>query len=95
MKVYTIMRGIYQLKAHSLLPRVGESRTRLNRFKMRGEIFNKKLRSTLFIQRVVDIWIELPEIVEAGAITTFKIHLDMYVNRKGLEGKMLNADKWD
>lgn len=49
----------------------------------------------MFIQRVVDIWIELPEIVEAGAITTFKIHLDMYVNRKGLEGKMLNADKWD
>ena len=37
---------------------------------------------------------ELPEVVvEAGTITTFKRHLDRYMDRKGLEGYGPNAGK--
>lgn len=50
------------------------------------------MRGNFFTHKVVDIWNELPEeMVEAGTITTFKIHLD----RRGLEGYGLKAGKWD
>lgn len=34
-------------------------------------------------------------VVEAGAITALKKHLDRYMDRKSLEGYGVNASKWD
>ena len=62
---------------------------------MRGERFKRDLRGNFFTQRVVRVWDELPEeVVEAGTITTFKRHLDRYMDGKGLEGSGPNAGKW-
>lgn len=96
LEVYKIMRGMDRVNAPSLLPRVGESRTGGHRFKLRGERINGKLRSSnLFTQRMVHMWNELlEEVVEAGTLTTFKRHLDRYLDRKGLEGYGPNAGKW-
>lgn len=53
---------------------------------MRGEQFNS-LMGNLFNQKVVGTWNLLPEVVvEAGTKTTFKIYLNKYIDRKGLEG---------
>ena len=42
------------------------------------------------------VWNEMPEeVVEGGTMTTFKRHLDRYMDGKGLEGYGPNAGKWD
>ena len=67
------MRGSDQLDSQYLFPKVGESKTRGHRFKMRGE--RCKRRSNFFTQRVVSVWDKLPEaVVEAGTILSFKKH---------------------
>lgn len=46
--------------------------------KVRGERFNRNLRSNAFTQRVVLIWSRLPEeVVETSTMATFNRHLDM------------------
>ena len=40
-EVYKIMRGIDQLDSQYLFPKVGESKTRGHRFKVRGERYKK------------------------------------------------------
>lgn len=69
------MREIDRIDTQNFFPRVGESRTREHRFKVRGgDRLNRNLRGNLFIERVVGVWKELPE--EAGTIATFKKYLD-------------------
>eukprot|EP00061_Rhincodon_typus_P011347 g36286.t1 len=62
-------------------------------FKVKGKRFKRDLRGKCSIQRVVRVWNELPEeVVEAGAVTAFKRHLDRYMDRKDLEGYGPNAE---
>ena len=69
------------------MPRVVESRTRGHRFTVRGERFNRNMRSNLLIQRVLCVRNELlEEVVEAGTFATFKKHLDRYIDRIDLGG---------
>jgi len=49
-------------------------------------------RGATFLHRE---WNEFPEeMVEAGTMTTFKRHLDRYMDRKDLGGYGPNAGKW-
>lgn len=51
--------------------------------KVRGERFKRDLSGTFFKQRVVDIWLELPEeAVELALITMFQRHLNRYTIEK-------------
>ena len=84
------------MNSQGLFPRVGESKTREYRFKVRGERFKRDLRGNFFTQRVVRIWNELPgKVVEAGTIETFKKHLHKYMDGKELEGYGPNMGIWD
>ena len=63
------MRGIDQLDSQHLFPKIGESKTRGYRFKVRGEKSKRVQRGNFFTQSMVSVWNKLPEIVvEAGAI---------------------------
>ena len=74
LEVHKIMRGIDQLDSQYLFAKVGESKTRENRFKVRGERYKRIQRGNFFTQRVVSFWNELPEmIVKVGTILSFKV----------------------
>lgn len=50
---------------------------------MRGERLNRNRRGNHFTQEGGGIQNKLPEeVADAGAITTFKIHLEEYIERK-------------
>ena len=90
------MRGLDQLDSQYLFPKVGESKTRGHRFKVRGEGYKSVQRGNFFAQRVVSVWNKLPEVVvEAVTILSFKKHLDSYMGKMGIEGDEPNAGNWD
>lgn len=69
------MRGIDSVNAQS------------QRVTLRGERFNRNVRGNVFTHMVVHVC-QLKmreEVFEMGTITTFEIHLNRYMNRKGLE----------
>ena len=51
-EAYKIMRGTDQLDSQYLFPKVGESKTRGHRFKVRGERYKSVQRGNFFTQRV-------------------------------------------
>ena len=72
-EVNKIMRDIDKVDSQHLFPKVGESKTRGHRFKVRGERYKSVQRGNFFTQRVVSVWNELPEVVvETGTILSFK-----------------------
>ena len=86
------MRGIDQRDSQYIFTKVGESKTRGRRFKMRGERYKRIQRCNFFTQRVVSVWNELPEtVVEAGTILSFKKYLDSDMSRMVIEGYGPNA----
>ena len=86
-EVYKIMRGVDRVGSQKLFPRVEESITRGNWFKVRGVRFKRDVRGRFFTQRVVGTWNSLPgEVVEADTVMTFKGRLDKYMNEMGIEG---------
>jgi len=95
-KVYKIMRGIDKVDSQHIFPKVGESKTRGHRFKVRGERYRKVQRGTFVTQRVVSVGNELQEaVVEAGTILYFKKHLDSYMGKMSIEGYGPSAGNWD
>lgn len=65
------------MRAYNFFPKIEES-TRGDTIKVRGERFNRNLRSNAFTQRVVLIWSRLPEeVVETSTMATFNRHLNM------------------
>ena len=95
-EVYKIMRGIDQLDSQYLFPKVGESKTRAHRFKVRGERYKRVQRDNFFTQWVLSVWNELPEVVvEADTNLSFKKHLDSYMGKMAIEGYEPNAGNWD
>ena len=95
-EVYKIMRGTDQLDSQYIFPKVGESKTRGHRFKVRGERYKRVQRGNFFTQRVVSVWNKLPEVVvEAGTILNFKKRLDSYMGKMGIEGYGPNGGNWD
>ena len=54
-EVYKIMRGTDQLDSRYLFPKVGESKTREHRFKVRRERYKCAQRGNVFTQRVVSV----------------------------------------
>ena len=90
------MRGTDQLDNQYLFPKVGESKTRGHRFKVRGERYKSVQRGNCFTHRVGSVWNKLPEVVvEVDTILSFKKHLDSYMGKMGIEGYEPNAGKWD
>ena len=74
------MRGIDQLDSQYLFPKVGESKTRGHRFRVRGERYRSVQRGNCSTERVVSVWNKLPEVVvEVGTILSFKKHLVTWV----------------
>eukprot|EP00061_Rhincodon_typus_P013522 g39934.t1 len=64
---------------------VGDFKTRGHNVEVRGERFKQDMRGSFFYTE--NVWNEIPEeVVDAGAVTMFKRHLDKYVNQKCLEG---------
>ena len=95
-EVYKIMRGINQLDSQYIFPKVGESKTRGHRFKVRGERYKSVQRGNFFTQRMVSVWNKLPEVVvEAGTILSFKKCLGSYMGKMAMEGYGPNVDNWD
>eukprot|EP00061_Rhincodon_typus_P007176 g28590.t1 len=71
------MRGMDWVNSQVRFPEVREFKTRGHRFKVRWKRFKMGLRGNLFMQTVIHVRNELPEVVEeAGTITTFKRLLD-------------------
>ena len=90
------MKGTDQRDSQYLFPKVGESKTRGHRFKVRGERYKSVQRGNYFTQRVVSVWNKLPEVVvEAGTILSFKKHLDSYMGTMRMEGYGPNVGNWD
>ena len=84
------MRGRDQRDSQYLFTKIGESKTRGRRFKMRGERYKRIQRGNFFTQRVVNVWNELPEtVVEADTILSFKKQLDNYMGRKWAKRRQL------
>lgn len=83
-EVYKIMIWIDRMNAQSFTQRWRIKNQMI--FEVRGAKFNRNPRHDVFTQRVVGIWNEVPEVVEARTITALKIHLNKYVDRKGLIG---------
>lgn len=55
---------------------------------------NRNLREHFFMQRMLGVWNELPEVAaEAGTIAKFKGHSDRYMYRTCLEGCVPNAGR--
>ena len=80
------MTDIDQPDSQYLFPKVGGSKTRRHRFKVRGERYKRVQRGNFFTQRVVSVWNKLPEVVvEAGTILSFNKHLDSYMGTMGIE----------
>ena len=95
-EVYKIMRGTDQLERQYLFPKVGESKTRGHRFKVRGERYKRAQRGNLFTHRVVSVWNELPDVVvEPGTILSFRKCLDSYMGKMGIEGYGTKAGDWN
>ena len=92
-EIFKIMRGIDRVDVDRLIPlRVGEIQTRGHDLRVRGQKFKGTTRGNFFTQRVVAVWNELPvEEVEAGLVLSFKVKLDRYLDRKGMEGYGLSA----
>ena len=86
------MRGTDQLDSQYPFPKVGKSKTRGHRFKVRRERYKNVQGSNFFTERVVSVWNKLPE---AGTILPFKKHLDSYMGKMGIEGYGPNAGNWD
>eukprot|EP00061_Rhincodon_typus_P004415 g22512.t1 len=85
-EVYKIMRAINRGDGICLFIEMRNFKTRED-IKVRGESFKKDIRDKFFAQTVVRMWNEHPnEVMDAGAITMFKSHLDENMNREGLEG---------
>ena len=94
-EVYKIMRGIDQLDNQYLFPEVGESKTRGQRFKVRGERYKRVQRGNFFTQKVMRVCNELPEIVvEAGSISSFKKRSESYMGKMVMERYGPNAGNW-
>ena len=90
------MRCIDKVDSQHLFPKVGESKTRGRRFKVRGERYKRVQRDNFFTQRMMSVWNKLPEAVEeASTILSFKKHLDSYMGKMGIEGYGPNAGNWD
>ncbi|XP_062906374.1 uncharacterized protein LOC134347835 [Mobula hypostoma] len=96
-EVFKIVRGIDRVDVDRLFPlRVVEIQTRGHELRVRGQKFRGNMRRNFFTQRVVAVWNELPaEVVEVGSMLSFKVKLDSYMDRKGIEGYGLSAGRWD
>ena len=57
------MRGIDEVDSQHLFPKVGESKTRGHRLKVREERCKRVQRDNFFTQRVMSAWSEMTEIV--------------------------------
>lgn len=71
---------------------VGVSKTRGQKFKVRGRRFKGNLRGIFCQQRVVSIWSKLPGRCWRQE-EVLKRNLDRYVNKSARNGT--NAGKWD
>ena len=90
------MRGTDQLDSQYLFLKIGGSKTRGHRFKVRGERYKSVQRGNFFTQRVESVWNKLPEVVvEAGTILSFKKRLDSYMSKMAVEGYGPNVGNWD
>ena len=79
------MRGTDQLDSQHLFPKLGESKTRGYRFKVRGRDTKGSRGANISSQRVVSVLNELSEVVvEAGTILSFEKHLDSYIGKMSL-----------
>ena len=96
-EVFKILRGIDRVDVNRLFPlRVGEIQTRGHDLRVRGQKFKGNTRGYFFTQRVISVWNELPvDVVEASSVVSFKVKLDRYMDRKGVEGYGLSAGRWD
>jgi len=71
--VYKIIRDIGRVDRNKPFPLVQGSITRRQRVTVRSKRFRGDLRKDVFTQRVVGLWISLPQrVVKAGTLTTFK-----------------------
>jgi len=95
-EVYKMMRGIDKVDSQHPFPKVGKSKTRGHRFKVRGKRYKRVQRGNVFTQRVVSVWNELPKaVVEGGTILSFKKHLDSNMGKMGIAGYGASAGNWD
>ena len=96
-EVFKILRGVDRVDVNRLFPlRVGEFQTRGHDLRVRGQKYKGNTRGYFFTQRVITVWNELPvEVVEASSVVSFKVKLDRYMDRKGVEGYGLSAGRWD
>ena len=60
-EVYKIMTGIDQLDSQYLFPKVGNSKTRGYRFKVRGERYKSVQKGNFFTQRLVNFYQVAPQ----------------------------------
>eukprot|EP00061_Rhincodon_typus_P007655 g29575.t1 len=64
------MMGMDRVNSQGLFPRVGKSKTRGHRFKVRGKRFEKDLKGKFFMRRMVHVQNELPEEVVEAAVAS-------------------------
>ena len=74
---FQYLKGAYKQEGSQLFPRVDNSWTRGNGFKLRDERFRLDVRGKLFTMRVVRCWHRLPRVVlDALSLEVIRARLD-------------------
>ena len=88
------MRGTDQLGSQHPFLKVGESKTRGHRFKVRGERY-KRVQRGIFFSQDGECLEQAARGSSRGGYNVFKKHLDSYMGTMGIEGYGPNAGNWD
>ena len=78
-QTYKILRRLDRVDGEKFSP-VGESRTRVHRYKIKGQSFKTEVRRNFLSQRVVNLRnYPFQRVVEVGSLQVFKVEVDKYL----------------
>ena len=95
-ETYRILRGLDGVAMERMFPRVGKTRSRGHKLRLKGRSFKIEMRRNFSSQRMVNVWNSLPQkTVEARSFTVFNTKIDRFLINKGIRGYAENTGEWN
>jgi len=95
-ETYRILRGLDGVAMERMFPRVGKTRSRGHKLRLKGRSFKTEMRRNFSSQRMVNVWNSLPQkTVEARSFTVFNTKIDRFLINKGIRGYAENTGEWN